>query len=167
MKLLLTVVLSLLLAACASSNGGGLIVGQSSADEVIRVMGEPHDQWTDPDGTRRLVYPDGPMGAHTYMVIIGKDGKVRSVENALSSQTLAEIKTGMSKDEVLRVLGPPEPTWSVYFKARDELVWEWRICDEWNQSARFDVLFDGAKGIVRSTMTLRENCGANVCWCSR
>jgi hypothetical protein len=38
-----------------------------------------------------------------------------------------------------------------YFKARDELVWEWQFCDSWNQLARFDVLFDASSGIVRTS----------------
>jgi hypothetical protein len=52
---------------------------------------------------------------------------------------------------VLRLLGPSQPQWTEYFKARDELVWEWRFCDSWNQVALFDVLFDATTGIVRTT----------------
>lgn len=78
----------------------------------------------------------------------------------------------MTQEQVLRILGPAEPSWTVYFKARDELVWEWRYCDEWNELARFNVLFDGTKGTVRSTMSLTESqrdlCGQDrPCWCGR
>jgi len=163
MKLFLIAALSLFLAACASYSGRGLVTGQAGVDDVFRVMGEPKMQWTDADGARRFAYPRGPMGVHTYMVKIGADGKLRDIENVMTPQAFMRIEAGMTKDQVLRVLGPSEPSWTMYFKARDELVWEWRYCDEWNYSARFEVLFDGTKEVVRSTMTLREdqigNCG--------
>lgn len=168
MKKLLAIPLALLQAACASYSGSGLISGESGVDEVLRVMGEPRMQWTNTDGTRRLAYPRGPMGVHTYMVLIGADGKLQRIENVLDPQTFRRIEPGMSKGQVLRELGPPEPSWTVYFKARDELVWEWRYCDEWYKLARFDVLFDGNQEVVRSTMTQREICGAeNDCSCGR
>jgi hypothetical protein len=63
----------------------------------------------------------------------------------------------MTKRQVLRILGPSQAAWSVYFKVRDELVWEWRYCNEWNEPARFDVLFDGSKETVRSSMSLTES----------
>ncbi len=166
MKMSLAVVLAVLLAACASYSGRGLIVGQSGADEVIGVMGPPRMQWTDPDGARRLAYPRGPGGVHTFMVLIGPDGKLLRIENVMTPQAFSGIKAGMSKDQVLRALGPPEPGWTVYFKARDELVWEWRYCDDWGSAARFDVLFDGTKEIVRSTMSIREECLNGGCSCA-
>jgi hypothetical protein len=52
----------------------------------------------------------------------------------------------------------------------DELVWECRYCDEWNKRARFDVLFDGSKEVVRSAPRLTESqmglCGPDgICVC--
>ncbi len=167
MKMSLAVVLAVLLAACASYSGRGLIAGQSTAEEVIGVMGPPQMQWTDADGGRRLAYPRGPAGVHTFMVLIGPDGKLQRIENVMTPQAFNGIRAGMSKHEVLRALGPPEPGWTVYFKARDELVWEWRYCDDWGYAARFDVLFDGSKEIVRSTMSVRETCLNGGCPCAR
>ncbi len=163
MKMSLAVVLAVLLAACASYSGRGLIAGQSTAEEVIGVMGPPQMQWTDADGGRRLAYPRGPAGVHTFMVLIGPDGKLRRIENVMTPQAFSRIQAGMSKDQVLRALGPPEPSWTVYFKARDELVWEWRYCNQWGQSARFNVLFDGGSESVRSTMSLTED-QTGQCW---
>jgi hypothetical protein len=74
------------------------------------------------------------------------------IENVLEMGHFARIRSGRSdQPEVLRLLGPPTPHWTAYFKARDELVWEWRFCDSWNQLAFFDVLFDATTGIVRTT----------------
>lgn len=167
MHRLFIVFFSLLLAACASYGDRGLIVGQSALSEVIGRMGEPRMQWTDPDGSRLLAYPRGPMGVHTYMLRIGNDGKLQGIENVMSAESFRRIEAGMSKGQVLRLLGPSQPAWTVYFKARDELVWEWRYCDEWNKLARFDVLFDGSKETVRSTLSQEEECGPRGgCWCS-
>lgn len=60
------------------------------------------------------------------------------------------------QEEVLRILGPSESSGTAYFKSRDELVWERRYCDEWNEASRFEVLFDGSKEVMRSTMSLAD-----------
>ena len=157
MKYLMTMLAALLLASCASYSGSGLKPDVARLDDVLRVMGQPGMRWQDGDGSQQLSYPRGPMGVHTFMVRIGADGKLRSIGNVLEPQTFARIRSGMTQSQVLRLLGPSQPAWSVYFKARDELVWEWRYCDEWNELARFDVLFDGSTETVRSTMSLTES----------
>ena len=161
----------LLLAACAAYSGSGLRPGEAGVDDVIRVMGEPAMRWRDPDGSVQLAYPRGPVGFHTFMVRIGPDGKLQRIVNVLDSNGFAQIRPGMTEAQVLRVLGPPYPGWTAYFKARDELVWEWRYCDDLSEAARFNVLFDGATGTVRSSMSLTEAqrglCGRGRCWCSR
>lgn len=158
---------ALLLAGCAHFGGPPLVPGESRLDDVVAVFGEPSLRWTEPDGGQRLAYPLGPMGLRTYIVIVGPDGTLRQIENVMASPAFARIRPGMTKDQVLREIGPPEPAWTAYFKARDELVWEWRYCDEWNRLARFDVLFDGTTEVVRSSMSLREHCGRFACWCQR
>lgn len=166
-------VTGLLLAACASFDGRGLVVGQAVLDDVTRVMGRPKMEWAEADGSRQLAYPRGPMGAKTFMARLGPDGRLLKMENVLEPAFFSRIKSNMTPDEVVRVLGPSEPSWTRYFAARDELVWEWRYCDAWNQLARFDVLFDNTRQSVRSTMSLRESqiggCGGDdgaSCWCS-
>ncbi|MHB1290676.1 MAG: hypothetical protein ACYCY5_00605 [Sulfuricella sp.] len=160
-----------LLAACASYSGGGLKPGEAGLEDVLRVMKRPAMRWQNSDGSQQLAYPRGPMGFHTYMALIGPDGKLQSIDNVMDPKAFARIQPGMEKDRVLRILGPSETSWTVYFKTRDELVWEWRYCDEWNEAARFNVLFDGSKGTVRSSMSQTEAqmglCGKGACLCSR
>ena len=126
-------------------------------------------RWQNPDGSIQLAYPRGPMGFHTFMVFIGTDGKLKRIQNVLDSETFSRIQAGMPKDQVLRILGPSEPSRTIYFKARDELVWEWRYCNILRQASRFNVLFDGSKGTVRSTMSLTETqmglCRGMECGC--
>lgn len=157
MKSLFVLIVALLLNGCAAYSGRGLQPQQSTLAEVLQVMGPPAMRWDHPDGSAQLAYPRGPAGVHTFMVSIGADGRLQSIRNVLDNAGFAQIKPGMSKDQVLAVLGPSIPQWTVYFERRDELVWEWRFCDDWNYTSRFDVLFDGTREVVRSTLTMTES----------
>ena len=169
MKLSLSILLLSLLAGCASYNGRGLQPGTASLDDVMRVMGQPAMRWQYPDGTMQLAYPRGPMGVHTFMAMFGSDGKLNSIANVLEPKTFARVQQGMTKEQVLRMLGPSEPSWTVYYARRDELAWEWRYCNEWQQPARFDALFDASTGRVRSILSMTESqrglCGERECMC--
>lgn len=122
-------------------------------------MGPPALRWQAADGAVQPAYPRGPFGFHTYMVSLGPDGRLQSIANVLDEESFAGIRAGMTKEQVLRVLGTPDHSRSVYFKARDELVWDWRYCQIFGGPAHFLVLFDGTSGAVRSTMTLAEISG--------
>lgn len=172
MRALIAMLCSIWLLGCATYRGSGLKPGEARLNDVLGVMGQPAMRWKDADGSVQLSFPRGPMGVHSYMVYLGPDGRLQRIENVLDPKSFARIRPNMTQEQVLRILGPAEPSWTVYFKARDELVWEWRYCDEWNELARFNVLFDGARETVRSTMSLTESqrdlCGWNrPCWCSR
>lgn len=153
----LTVVLStLVLSACASYSGAGLRPGVARFDDVLQLMGQPALRWQDPDGSMQLAYPRGPAGIHTYMVKLGPDGRLQSIANVLDETGLARIRPGMTQEQVLRVLGPPDYGRTAYFKARDELVWDWRACTYNVNIQRLYVLFDATAGTVRSTMSMDE-----------
>ncbi len=119
-------------------------------------MGPPALRWQDADGSVQLAYPRGPAGFDTYMVRLGPDGRLQSIANVLDERRFARIRAGLTKDEVLRLIGPPDASRTAYFEARDELAWDWRFRDVFHDAARFIVLFDASAGIVRSTLTLRE-----------
>lgn len=167
-------ILCLLLGACASYGGRGLLPGEARLADVLRVMGTPAMQWRNADDSRQLAYPRGPSGVHTFMVRLAADGRLEAIDNVLDATSFAQIQRGMVRDQVLRLIGPSEPAWTIYYPARDELVWVWRFCSDWNEAARFHVLFDGREGPVRSTMILTEAqlgvCGSGEgggCWCAR
>jgi len=145
-----------LLAGCAGYDGAGRIPVDARLVDVERQMGIPSIRWREADGGEILVYPYGAMGYHTFFVRGDPQGRFVSRENVLTMKYFARIQAGMTQEEVVRTIGPPVPAWTVYFKARDELVWEWRYCDDWNEPARFNVLFDGTSLRVRSTLTATE-----------
>ena len=165
MKPIIALIIALLIAGCASHDGRGLKPGVSCLDDVIQLMGEPARRWQEPDGSQRLAYPRGPAGFNTFMVTIGPDGRMISLNGVLNMKTFALIREGMTQEQVLRILGPSVAAWTIYFERRDELVWEWRYCDPWNEPARFNVLFDNTTKKVRTTQgypevkRFREWCG--------
>ena len=167
MKLWMAFFSALLLCACASYSGRGLKPGVDQLENVLEVMGQPAMRWQNPDGSVQLAYPRGPMGYHTFMVHIGSDGKLGQIENVLDEKTFSRIQPGMTKEDVLHTLGPSFSGGTAYFKARDELAWEWRYCNAWNAASRFYVLFDNSKATVRKTMSITESCGWGECPCSR
>ncbi|MBW7902295.1 MAG: hypothetical protein H3C26_12490 [Rhodocyclaceae bacterium] len=150
------VVCCLFLSACAGYSGRGLVPGVAGEAEVLATMGAPAMRWARPGGGAQLAYPRGPAGVHTYMVFVDAAGRLERIVNVLDAVHFARVQAGMTQDEVLRLLGPPQPQWTAYFPARDELVWEWRYCDSWGEAARFDVLFDGTAKTVRSTLSWTE-----------
>jgi len=145
-----------LLAGCAGYDGAGRIPVDARLVDVERQMGIPSIRWREANGGETLVYPFGAMGFHTFFVRGDPQGRFVSRDNVLTMKHFARIQAGMTQEEVVRTIGPPVPAWTIYFKARDELVWEWRYCDDWNEPARFNVLFDGTSLRVRSTLSATE-----------
>lgn len=170
-RLAIVLLAASLLAGCAAYDGFGLQPG-SRIEDAEQLMGVPAMRWTEADGGQTLVYPRGPMGYHTFFLRSDAMGYLVSRENVLDMRHFARIQAGMTTDDVLRTLGPPVPAWTVYFKARDELVWEWRYCDDYAEPARFDALFDNTSGKLRTTMSRPESTGLPFGrdrreWCSR
>jgi hypothetical protein len=155
MKIWLALLCAILLGACASYSGSALKPGEARLEEVQDLMGPPAMRWQDADGSVQLAYPRGPLGYHTFMVKLGADGRLQSIANVLDEWSFAQIRPGLTQEEVLRVLGP-STLLAVYFKARDELVWDWRYCSDFGAPSHFLVLFDNTAGTVRSTLTQVE-----------
>jgi outer membrane protein assembly factor BamE (lipoprotein component of BamABCDE complex) len=144
----------LLVSGCASYSGWGLKPGTSTADEVRRTMGEPVKICPLAGGMQNWIYPRGPEGVHTYNVHVDSGGTMRSIENVLDEGGFARVRNGAStRDEVLCVFGPPLR--ETYYKARNELVWDYRFKDTWGYVSLYHVLFNDA-GIVTATMRIRE-----------
>ncbi len=158
---LLLLLLTLALSACAAYSGAGLKPGIATEAEVRAVMGAPAMRWDIAGGGGQLAYPRGPAGFQTYMVFIDAAGKLERTVNVLRQDFFAQVQPGMTQAQVLQLIGPPQPQWEAYFKSRDELVWEWRFCDSWNQASRFDVLFDGTTKIVRTAYSWQEGQKSN------
>ena len=152
MKTLLLFACAALLAACASYDGHGLRVGASTEAEVRSVMGAPAMEFEGSDGSKRLAYPRGPLGTQTFMADVGKDGVLKSVRPVLNDDVFYRIQPGMTRDEVLRMIGPPGETMT--FPRLGQVSWDYRYMDTWGYLAIFSVNFD-ANGVVVSKFTRR------------
>lgn len=148
--------LALLLTACAALMGPPLQLGVSTPADANARHGKPALQWRDANGVLTQAYTTGPAGTSTLFTRFDAQQRLLSYQEVLDSERFALIKPGMSMEEVEHLVGPPYHPWTVYFKARDELAWEWRYCDAWHEISRFNVLFDGTSKLVRSTLSLTE-----------
>jgi outer membrane protein assembly factor BamE (lipoprotein component of BamABCDE complex) len=126
-----------------------LATGVSSESEVRMVMGQPDTVWEEEDGARTLEYPKGPMGTRTWIFMIGKDGKLQGYQQVLTEQNFANIKPGMSKDQVRHMLGRPRTV--VQFRRKNEEVWDWRYLQSNTAVRLFNVHFDIDSGKVTQT----------------
>lgn len=124
--------------------------GESTRDDVTRLMGKPQMIWQEDDGRVFMEYPRAPQGHETWLVEIGPDGRYRGMRNLLAPENFARIRPGMTRDEVRRVLGAP--TEQATFERRQEVVWSWRHHADQRRSEFFNVHFD-YEGRVRSTST--------------
>lgn len=142
----------LLAAGCASYDGNALRPGVSTEAQVRGLMGQPAAEFASGDGSRRLAYPHGPMGTQTYMADVGPDGRVQGVRQVLNDDTFHQVRTGMTRDDILRLIGPPGDTMA--FARLRQTSWEWRYVDTWGYRAIFSVNFDES-GVVVSKFSQR------------
>jgi len=134
-----------LLAGCASYSGTGLKPGVATEQDVRAAMGRPALEFAREDGGHTLAYPRGPLGTQTYMVDFGRDGRLAAIRPVLEDETFWRIQPGMTREEILHLLGPPGDSMAYALSGNDS--WEWRYMDTWGYLADFSVTFN-RDGIV-------------------
>jgi hypothetical protein len=100
---IISALLIALLSGCAGYSPSRDIVGQDRA-VLSASMGQPEREY-EVDGFTVLHYPRGPAGSHTYFVYLGSDSRVVKWEQVLTEDRFNTIDSGMTKDQVIRVLG--------------------------------------------------------------
>ena len=70
----------------------------------------------------------------------------------------ARVGLGMDRDEVRRLLGPPDET--MPFSLSDTVAWDYRYQDTWGYLAMYSVTFDAA-GRVVAKLSWRTNDGGD------
>lgn len=140
--------LILLVAGCAAQS---LRPGASEA-EVRQSMGAPAMELSMAEGSRALVYPTGPLGTHTYMAHVDRNGRLQRVEQVLDDSRFHAIQPGMTKEELLRLIGPPSET--MRFGNLRQTAWDYRFRDTWGYLAILSVMIDD-NGRVASRITQR------------
>ena len=137
--------IALLLAGCAAYGGMGLRAGVSEG-EVRRTMGVPALELANADGSRQLAYPSGPFGTQTFMVQVGRDGLLQAIQPVLDEDHFYRIHPGQTRDDVLRLIGPPGET--MEFPRLQQVAWDYRFQDTWGYTAIFSVMFDHGGHVV-------------------
>lgn len=132
--------------------------GVSTVADVRDWFGAPGQEWRNDDGSTVLEYSRQPAGTECFMITIGPDGILRSIDQVLVETNFARIRTGMSSDEVRRILGKPASRKT--FDLKPETVWEWHIGQDnpMSDPTFFTVTFDNAG---RVTGTGRHTVGRN------
>jgi outer membrane protein assembly factor BamE (lipoprotein component of BamABCDE complex) len=139
-----------ILPACDAFNLQELKPGISTAAEVRSRMGEPGMEYRNPDGSVTWEYTRQPQGIDCYMITIGSDQILRSVDQVLTEANIARIVAGMDRDEVRRLLGAPGL--KTTYPGSQEEVWDWRVAGALQtEEAHFHAHFDPATGLVRRT----------------
>jgi hypothetical protein len=147
-------ILITLLSGCAGYSPSRDLVGQDR-EVLVASMGQPERQY-EVDGLTVLHYPRGPAGSHTYFVYVGKDGRVVKSEQVLTEERFNTIRSGMTKDQVIGVLGVTKITMGL---ARQRgYVWFYRYE---NASCKSFMIEFAPDDIVRSTyyrMSMGRRC---------
>ena len=152
MKTIVLTSLGLLLGACAAYDGALLRAGTSTEADVRHTMGPPALEFANDDGSHELIYPRGPLGTQTFIAHLAKDGVLRGIEPVLTDDRFYQIHPGLTRDDVLRLIGPPGQT--MEFPRLRQVAWDYRYVDTWGYVAIFSVTFD-ENGVVVSKITRR------------
>ena len=123
---LIVVCLSFAVLGCAfTPKVARLPPGQATEADVIAAAGPPFRRWAEPGGGETLEYPTQPFGISCLMVRLDAAGRLVSVHDALTSQGLAQVQPGMSKEAVSRMLGRHRSV--EFFSLSGEEVWDWNV----------------------------------------
>ena len=137
--------LAALLCACVAPVPSSSIIGLDRASLASK-LGKPQREGVY-QGTERWDYSRGHENIFTYFVYFDGDGRVTRYEQALSEENFARIKPGMTKAQVIELIGEAPRYHGI---ARDRgYVWSYRnfrsaVCI-W-----FQIEFD-PEHVVRST----------------
>ena len=146
-------VLALSMAGCASYDGSSLTPGKSTAAEIQATMGTPAERQPAGGGLTTWWYPRGPMGYHSYALLVGSDGVLKSIEQRLTVQNVQKVvANNWTKKEVRELFGPPFMVSTLPRLERE--VWEYQLREvdfKWKLWVQFS-----PDGVVREVLQMRH-----------
>jgi hypothetical protein len=132
----------------------GAVSPGASVDQLQAHMGPPTTVWKNADGSEVWEYPQGPLGTQTFMVTMGPEHAVRDVRQVLTEDNFKNVRAGMSREDVRRLLGRQMDV--RYFDFSGEEVWSWRYVEWKVRPAFFNVHFDRESGAVKYVSRTEE-----------
>ena len=150
-----SVALALGLAACAADTGRGLVVGQSTQQDVEKVLGQPAETQPGPGGEKIYWYPKLPWGHISYRVRIGADGHLLGAEQRLTEGNIKKVVPGQTTaKEVHDLLGPCyRPT---RYEGMERDIWTYPMRVPGYQLPKWFLVQMSYDGIVRETYLMDD-----------
>lgn len=96
--------MALLMTGCMTYAPSNAFIGLSRSETISR-LGQPNPMPPDLESARRLDFPRGPFGKHTYSVYFDERGKVSGFRQLLSEENFAKVVPGMDAGEVVSLIG--------------------------------------------------------------
>jgi hypothetical protein len=152
MKLVFAVAFTALLAGCVSYGGERLVAGSSTASDAEARLGEPAQRLKLANGDSALYFSRLPYGRAMYVVTVGSDGVMKSIEQRMNQATFARVVPNTwTKKEVNELLGPPGKEGRLERQQRD--WWEYRYA---NLGPRIMFVQFSDDGVVREMVDVPD-----------
>ena len=92
------------LGGCSTYGPSNRFLGMSR-DQVIAELGQPRPLPENLENAKRLDFPRGPFGKHTYAIYFDESGRVTNFQQLLNEQNFRSITAGMTRNEVIERIG--------------------------------------------------------------
>lgn len=116
-------------------------------------MGTPAQKLALPDGGHTLYFSRQPAGRAIYVVTVGADGLVKSIEQRLTDENIRKIAAGVwTQKEVRELLGPPFDSGRLAVRARQ--WWGYRY-SAYGETRALWVQFSD-DGVVREVLDMPD-----------
>ncbi len=145
LRLAIVISFSALISACAGYMPTDSMIG-GDREQIIKTLGHPSNELSTSEG-QVMIYPRGPSGKHTYFVYLDQNGTMSRWTQVLNEKNFTRIKPGMTRDEVISIIGESKVRDGIAFGRG--YVWSWRYVNF--HCFWFRVEFT-PENIVRSTM---------------
>lgn len=123
--------LSALSAGCINMSSPAKLALGAGADAIRQQLGEPTGRYPLTDSAQRLEYARGPYGRETWMLDVDAQGRLVKATQVLVESNFATIKAGMTRDEVLKLIGRPGNVG--YVGWQKQTVWNYRYASPFCQ----------------------------------
>jgi outer membrane protein assembly factor BamE (lipoprotein component of BamABCDE complex) len=134
------------MSACAVDRLPALVSPGASATDVEARMGKPIAQGLLPNGERYWDYTLQPLGYHNYRVTFAPDERVQAVQDLLTSQNIARVEPGMSRAQVVDIVGPSRHA-EQYGNGTASLSWRY---EDYGVIKLLHVIFDPSDRVLWS-----------------
>lgn len=134
------------LSGCAVDRLPSLVEPGATATDVQARMGKPIAQGVLPNGETYWDYTLQPFGYHNYRVTFAANERVQAVQDLLTNQNIARVEPGMSRAQVLDIVGPSRKA-EQYGNGTTSLTWRY---EDYGVIKLLHVIFDPKERVLWS-----------------